>query len=222
MFALELPPPRYHEGAFALIFLTLLSLPKCHVKARQWPDLLDGTCATNMPYYFCLCYGGQYRWYQISIYTTWYALYNLQPATIHLKPHSLFSPDAMEGNIKYIISQYTRGDTLYNLQPVTIHLEPHSLLSPDAMEGNIKYIISQYTRGDTPCTTCSRLRFVSNLTHSFLVPWWCQSWYRQAPYMVVRRNAFALCCSAYHNRPIYAVPHAIFFKHVATFGPNLW
>ena len=121
-------------------------------------------------------YGGQSYWHHIAIYTWWYALYNLQPATIHLKPHFLFSPDAREGNIKSIISQYTRGDTLYNLQPVTIHLEPHPFLSSDAMEGNIKYIISQYTRGDTPCTTCSRLRFVSNLTHSLLVPSWCQPW----------------------------------------------
>ena len=146
----------------------------------------------------------------IQIYSRWYALYNLQPATIHLKPYLLFSPDAMEGNIKFVISQYTRGDTLYNLQPVTIHLEPHSLLSPDAMEGNIKYIISQHTRGDTPCTTCSRLRFVSNLTHSFLAPWWCQPWYRQAPYMVVRKNEFALCCSAYHNRPILCSTTCLF------------
>ena len=89
-------------------------------------------------------YGGQYQLYHIAIYTRWYALYNLQPTTIHLKPHSLFSPDAMEGNVNDIISQYTRGDTLYNLQPVTIHLEPHSFLSPDAMEANINDIISQY------------------------------------------------------------------------------
>ena len=79
-------------------------------------------------------YGGQYYWYHIAIYTWWYALYNLQPVTIHLKPHFLFSPDAMEGNIKYIISQYTRDDT--------------------------------------PCTTCSRLRFISNLTYFSLQTLW--------------------------------------------------
>ena len=91
---------------------------------------------------------------------------------------------------------------LINISQTKFASPSTSLLSPDAMEGNIKYIISQYTRGDTPCTTCNRLRFVSNLIHSFLAPWWWQPWYRQAPYMVVRRNAFALCCSAYHNRPI--------------------
>ena len=117
-------------------------------------------------------YRGQYYRYHIAIYTWWYALHNMQPVTINLTPYSLFSPDAMEGNIKYIISQYTRGDTLYNLQPVTIHLEPHSLFSPDAMEGNIKYIISQYTRGDTTCTTYSRWRFIPNLTHCSLQTLW--------------------------------------------------
>ena len=78
--------------------------------------------------------GGQYYWYHIAIYTRWYARYNLQSATIHLKPHSL--------------------------------------LSPDAMGGNINDIISQYTRGDTPCTTCSWLRFISNLTPCSLQTLW--------------------------------------------------
>ena len=120
-----------------------------------------------------------------SLQTLWRAILSISYRHIHevirpVQPAAgydssqtlLLSPDAMEGNIKYIISQYTRGDTLYNLQPVTIHLEPHSLLSPDAMEGNIKYIISQYTRGDTPCTTCSRIRFVSNLTYFSLQTLW--------------------------------------------------
>ena len=152
--------------------ILLISYRNIHVVIRPvQPAAGYDSSHTSLPF-LSRRSGGQYYVYHIAIYTGWYALYNLQPATIHLKPYLLFSPDAMEGNIKYIISQYTRGDM--------------------------------------PCTTCSRLRFVSNLTHSFLVPWWCQSWYRQAPYMVVRRNAFALCCSAYHNRPIYAVPHAIF------------
>ena len=192
----------------------------------------------------------------------------------------------MEGNIIDIISQYTRGDT--SCCRLRFISKPHFLFSPDAMEGNIKYIISQYTRDDTPCTTCSRLRFISNLTyfslqtlrrailsisyrnihevipcttyrrwrfisnltHSslqtlrrailgisyrnihevirpvqpaagydssqtslfFLAPWWCQQWYRQSPYMVVRRNALAICCSAYHNRPIFMQYYMPFFK----------
>ena len=91
-----------------------------------------------------MLYGGQNRWYQISIHTTWYALYNLQPATIHLnltaagydssQPHSFLSPNAMEGDINDIISQYTWWYALYNLQPATIHLKPHFLFSPDAIE----------------------------------------------------------------------------------------
>ena len=87
----DYPHPDIMEGHFALMFLTLLSIPKCYVMAGQWPDLLDGTCSANMPHYFYPCYGGQYQWYQISIYTTWNALYNLQPATIHLNliPFSL-------------------------------------------------------------------------------------------------------------------------------------
>ena len=50
--------------------------------------------------------------------------------------------------------------------------QPHSFLSPDAVEGNVNDIILQYTRGDTPCRTCSRLRFISNLTPCSLETLW--------------------------------------------------
>ena len=117
-------------------------------------------------------YGGQYYWYHIAIYTWWYALYNLQPATIPLKPHFLFSPDAMEGNIKYIILQYTRGDTpcttcsrlwfISNLTYFSLQTLWRAILSISYC--NIYEVI--------PCTTYSQWGFISNLTHCSLQTLW--------------------------------------------------
>ena len=130
----------YVCNEYALSFLPLLwraisMISNLHIHDMIRPEQPAAGYDSSQPQSFLSRrYGGQYYWYHIAIYTRWYALYNLQPATIHLKPHSL--------------------------------------LSPDAMEGNINDIISQYTRGDTPCTTCSRLRFISNLTHFSLQTLW--------------------------------------------------
>ena len=65
-----------------------------------------------------------------------------------------------------MISNLHIHDMIRPVQPAAGYdsSQPHSFLSPNAMEDDINDIISQYTHGDTPCTTCSRPRFISNLT----------------------------------------------------------
>ena len=69
-----------------------------------------------------------------------------------------------------MISNLHIHDMIRPVQPAAGYdsSQPHSFLSPNAMEDDINDIISQYTHGDTPCTTCSRPRFISNLTPCYL------------------------------------------------------
>ena len=73
-----------------------------------------------------------------------------------------------------MISNLHIHDMIRPVQPAAGYdsSQPHSFLSSNAMEGDINDIISQYTGGDTPCTTCSRLRFISNPTPCSLQTLW--------------------------------------------------
>ena len=124
-----------------------------------------------------------------TTYIRWRFIANLNPFSLQMLWRAIL-------RISYRNIHEVIPCTTYSWWRFISNLTPFSL--QNATECNIKEIISQYVRGDTPCTTCSRLRFISNLTLSLLAPWWCQPRHRQTINMVVRRNAFALWCSACH------------------------
>ena len=137
MFALGLPPPRYHGGAFRL-------------------DVPDTVVHTQM-----LCNGGAMArstwWYMFSEYASlflpmlWRAISMISNLHIHdmkrpVQPAARY--DSSQTSLTFLSRRYGGQYEVYHIA------------------------IYKYTRGDTPCTTCSRLRFISNLTYFSLQTLW--------------------------------------------------